>query len=79
MEMPELKLLPTTGITWIPVGDMLPDIITNERMLLVYTPVNGTSVAFWNKRSGKFLDESMGFEFKHITHWAYFPDGPDDT
>ena len=54
---------------WYSVDDKLPDIITNWRMMLVYS-VSGVDVAFWNKKSNKFLDEPMGFEYKHILFWA---------
>ena len=77
MEMPELKLLPEVGITWIDINDSNPDIITRERVYLVYSNSAGTDFAYWNKRSGKFLSESMGIAYDlPITHWAALPDGP---
>ena len=78
MEMPELKLLPEVSVTWVDINESKPDIITNERIYLVYSHSAGTDFACWNKRSGKFLSESMGMAYDTpITHWADLPDGPD--
>jgi hypothetical protein len=43
----------------------------------IYSNSAGTDFACWNKRSGKFLSESMGMAYDlPITHWANLPDGP---
>ncbi len=61
---------------WISVNDKLPDIINNERHLLVADCCGNVYDAFWNKRSGKFLGESLGMGLTGITHWADFPSAP---
>ena len=60
---------------WVSASNKLPDIITSERHLLVFC-CGDVFPAFWNKKSNKFLDESMGMGLVGVTHWAEFPAPP---
>lgn len=61
-------------IEWIKVEDKLPE---DERLVLVYK--SGTdSVTVSLFIFNGFSDPIEGCYFANITHWAYFPDPPNN-
>lgn len=62
---------------WTSVNAALPTPQDDGHMFLVFSPSVGCSdVGFWRSRSGKFLDEPMGFEYRDISHWMPMPESP---
>jgi hypothetical protein len=63
---------------WISVDDRLPCIKSreNELMVIVNTSTD-VFIGWFSKKSGKFLEESMGMAlpFK-VTHWMPLPKPP---
>tara|TARA_R100000951_G_scaffold88912_1_gene77047 strand:- start:324 stop:560 length:237 start_codon:yes stop_codon:yes gene_type:complete len=62
---------------WISVDDRLPEIKRDWETFIVANS-GDVFVGYWNRRSGKFLDEPYGMEMSgSATHWMPLPDAPD--
>ncbi len=60
-------------ITWIPVGDRLPE---NSRDVLVYCPREDAEVWLGYYDAGQWDWADASVVRGEITHWAELPDGP---